>query len=417
MEKLWSFFSRARWILIGVLVLAVGFRAVSQAAFFRTEMTDLTVYLAAAKALREGRDPYSIITSRGWHFISPIASAVLFVPLTQMAVGLASAIWYILNIAFLVGTILLALDLLVAHDRVIVQRRIWGIPLLLLSGPIIVTLSRGQWSLLLGFLLTLGWWCYLTKRDFSCGFYFGLAATLKLLPLIFGVYLVAKRRWIPLGGFIVALAVGGVLMPGIFVKWARIPTLYREWAQLVVSPSLMGERSQLYDPLLSPILKRNQSISAVMSRLFVGATLTERRDSRLLVQKTATLLADVFLIVGAAIVLSRKRAARIATIEAAEVGLVSCLMLFLSPVSWSHYYTVLLLPLLLLTGAAMRLVAAPFSSRAATRVLAAIFAIVVIHEISATAQVYGAFLAAGMIVFGSCWYWLWRSRPDSALST
>lgn len=73
------------------------------------------------------------------------------------------------------------------------------------------------------------------------------------------------------------------------------------------------------------------------------------------------------------------------------------------------YYVVLLLPLILLTGAAMRLVDAPFSSRAATHVLTAFFAIVVVHEISATAQVYGALLTAGMIVFVSCWYWLWRS--------
>jgi hypothetical protein len=373
-------------------------------------MTDFTVYLAAGEALREGRDPYSIVTSRGWHFISPIASAALFAPLTRLPVGLASAIWYILNIAFLVGTILLALDLLVDHDCVTVPRRIWGIPLLLLSGPIIVTLSRGQWSLLIGFLLTLGWWCYLKKRDFSCGFYFGLAATLKLLPLIFGIYLVGKRRWISLSGFIVALAVGGVLMPGVFVKWQRIPPLYREFARLVVSPSLTGERSQLYNELLSPILKRNQSISAVTSRVFVGARLTNQRAAWIRVQKTVTLLADILLMAAAAVVLSRKRAARIATLEAAEVGLVSCLMLFVSPVSWSHYYALLLLPLLLLAGAATRLVEAPFSPRTAARVLAAIFAIVAIHEISPTAQVYGALLAAGIIIFISCWCWLWRSR-------
>src|SRR6202007_3371591 len=104
---------RVLWVAISGVFLFVGFRAVSQAAYFSSELTDFTVYLSAANALTRGLDPYSIVSARGWHFISSVAPAVLFAPWTEFPTGVASAIWFLLSVGFLAGTILLTLSLLI----------------------------------------------------------------------------------------------------------------------------------------------------------------------------------------------------------------------------------------------------------------------------------------------------------------
>jgi alpha-1,2-mannosyltransferase len=398
---------RVHWVVISALFLLVGLRAVSQAAFFSSEATDFTVYFSAADALTRGQDPYSIVSARGWHFISPVATAVLFTPLTQFPTAIASAIWYLLSIGFLGATIVLALDLLVPNKDSDVRTRTWIIALLVLAGPMIVTLSRGQWSLLIGFLITLGWWLYEKDRLFFSGFCFGFAAALKVLPIVFAFYLIVKRRWIALGGFITALVIGAVVMPGIFVKWSEIPRLHEEWFRLVLYPALTNTHNTVYGELLNPALKRNQSFAAVVFRT---------ANPSIWIRTACTLLLDASVAVIAAMTLWHNRIGRNTAVDAAEVGVVTCLMLFVSPVTWSHYYAELLLPTLLLTCVATGLVMGPLPQKRAITLLSVMFMVAVIHEFSAAAQMHGALLLNGAIVFGSCCYWAWRTDARERLT-
>jgi len=123
---------RVLWVAISGVFLFVGSRAVSQAAFFSSELTDFTVYLSAANALTRGIDPYSIESAHGWHFISPVATAVLFAPLTEFPTVVAAAIWYLLSVGFLAGTILLTLSLFIQDRDSGILARTWVVPLLLL---------------------------------------------------------------------------------------------------------------------------------------------------------------------------------------------------------------------------------------------------------------------------------------------
>ena len=87
-------------------------------------------------------------------------------------------------------------------------------------------------------------------------------------------------------------------------------------------------------------------------------------------------------------------------------------MLFVSPVTWSHYYAELLLPVLLLTCVATGDVKGPLPRRSAIALISVMLLVAVLHEVFTTAQIHGAILLNGMIVFGSCCYWLWRTdRP------
>jgi len=130
----------------------------------------------------------------------------------------------------------------------------------------VVTLSRGQWSLLIGLLITLGWWLSQKDHRFLSGHCFGFAAALKLLPIVFACYLIVKRRWVALGGFVTALIIGAIVMPGMFVKWLEIPKLYAEWFRLVVNPAFTGTHNDLYGELLNPAIKRSQQPKSVLSR-------------------------------------------------------------------------------------------------------------------------------------------------------
>ena len=270
----------ARWLFVALLFLAVGLRAVTQAGYFRSELTDFNVYYDAAVSLTAGHDPYRIVTERGWHFISPLLTAVVFVPLTSFPVIVAAAIWYVISVALLVATVYLALSRLLSVPSVLsvvnqfttegtegTEIGVWAVPLLILAGSIIVTLCRGQWFLLVGFLIVLGWWCHDAGHGPASGFLFGLAAALKVLPFLFLPYLLLKRRWSAVIGFVAAIAFGFVFLPGAFVRWRDLPRLHQEWLHIVVYPALNGSPSIVSGELLDLRLKRNQSTAAVTYRV------------------------------------------------------------------------------------------------------------------------------------------------------
>ena len=396
---------RLLWLVPILIFLYCGFRAVSQAGYFASEVTDFTVYFAAAVALTHGHDPYQIVSARGWHFISPVFTAIVLTPLTGLSVMLAAAVWYVLSLAFLIATLMLAFNRL-APERKLREYKpaLWIVPLVILAGPIIVTLSRGQWFLFIAFLITLAWWCHDTGREFWSGFSFGVAAALKVLPFLFLFYLLVKRRWIAVIGFAAAVFCGVVLLPGVFVRWSAIPGLHREWLHMVAYPAVTGSHSVVSGELLDLRLKRNQAIAAVVFRV---VTRFVQADIR--VAQAVTLTLDATVVIAAAIVLIRRRVERSPESAAVEIGLMSAAMLCVAPVAWSHYEVVLLLPLLLLTSVALKEIRAPISSTAASAILALMFAIAVIHELSANAQIFGAWLLNNSIVFGWCWYWLWTA--------
>ncbi len=101
---------------------------------------------------------------------------------------------------------------------------------------------------------------------------------------------------------------------------------------LVVVPAITGEQNVVYEELLKPELKRNQSVAGVASRLIPSAALQ------------STVIVDAAIFALAAVLLARKRSGRLPSGEAAEIGIVSRAMLCLSPVAWAHHFVVLLLP-------------------------------------------------------------------------
>src|SRR5262249_33970865 len=156
----------------------------------RPEGNDLSVYLAAARALVTGGDPYAVPLPQGFS-VYTLTIAALLVPLTWLPITVAQFGWFALNVAALLGA-LGTLD------------RLWGpeagardmrpslpfvVRLAVMAGVFFYPLGRhlklGQVDLIVLFLCARFLHADLAGRGLAAGMWLGSAIALKLVPLIF----------------------------------------------------------------------------------------------------------------------------------------------------------------------------------------------------------------------------------------
>jgi len=175
------------------------------------------------------------------------------------------------------------------------------------------------------------------RRDFLAGSLLALAAAVKLPLSLLGVYFLLSARWkVVAGGAATLLCLAAVSL-ALFGR-----DMHVQWFDAFVLSSSE-----------SKILAFNaQSVQAFFGRLETGGEYLQSWDARV-VGETAALAGNltVVLLYGVAVavcVLPRGRAAARADAMRAEL-LDCCIVIALacvtSPLSWSHYYTWLLLPL------------------------------------------------------------------------
>ena len=268
--------------------------------------TDLFVYLYGGRAVLDGlpvyesRDPVT-----GLHFTYPPFAAVLMVPLALLPTWLAAALWTGASVGALAAT-------------VVVVRRELGRPapgwlVALVTGgalalePVWQNLTFGQTNLFL--MLALFVDLVRPERRWS-GVLVGIAAGVKLTPLVFVVLLVLVGRRSAAAraalAFVGTVAVGFLVMPGSATNYWTGDNL--------VDASRVGP----------PELAHNQSVYGALTRLLDGEPPT------LLWLAIAGPLSLAVLVVGA---VWWRRGDRV---------LGTCLgalaMLVVSPVSWSHHW-------------------------------------------------------------------------------
>jgi hypothetical protein len=169
------------------------------------------------------------------------------------------------------------------------------------------------------------------------GIYLAAAVLLKVFPVLLLAYFVWQRRWVFVASTLVAMAVGAFLLPAMVWGWQRNLTYLREWTSKVGAPSVESEAERAENPLYSQLhssyLPRNQSLKAVLARL------THQPNAPYGAGVGAVML------VVTAVIAWRQRADLnpLLLLSAAVVW-----TLLISPVSWSHYFMLLLLPLTVL---------------------------------------------------------------------
>jgi alpha-1,2-mannosyltransferase len=281
--------------------------------FFRHpwSMLDLRIYMWGGEQVRHLEDPYlPTYLHSGLHFTYTPVAAGLFAALAVISVPIAKVLVIVASVASLVGALWLTWGAL-GYGR-----SAWRISATLLSAavalwlePVRQTLSFGQINLIL-MLIILADLCLPDGRWWK-GVGVGLAAGIKLTPLIFIPYLVLTRRYRAAG---VATAIFGLT---IAISLVALPAAAEDyWLDgLFLNASRLGPVRFI----------SNQSVNGALLRLF-GSTAAEQPYR--LVTEAAVGITGLLL------------AAWVSRRGEEMAGILICALtgLLISPVSWSHHW-------------------------------------------------------------------------------
>lgn len=253
----------AEWALIVFLAAQFGVRTLPGA--WRTLNTDFPNYYLTARLVREHYDTSRIYEWRwferqkdhrdidqrvvGMVPITPFSTLAVY-PLTSLTPLTAKRCWIVINL----GLLLAALYLLRAATQISWRRLVL---IAALSYPLRVNLTYGQYYVLLLFLLALAYWLYTRASRFSSGIAVGLAAGLKVFPVIFLLYFLRKKDWKALlGGAAGALFSAAISL--LVFGWS----LNRVYLFQVLPATFRGE-------VLDPYNLKLGSIASLLHRLFI----------------------------------------------------------------------------------------------------------------------------------------------------
>jgi len=277
---------------------------------------DFRVYLAGAHHLFSAA-LYSHST-RGELFTYPPFAALVFVPFGLIpSTAVAQILWVVLNDGALLGILALSIRA-IRSDLSTRVRWLWALGLsapAFFLDPVFLSIRNGQVDVLITLLVVwdLAGPRRLGRTSVPAGVLTGVAAAIKLTPLIFIPYLLLTRRgraaWRCAGTFALCEGVAFIVTPG-------AATAY--WTRCIFEYKRVGGYLGL-NGLFAPT---NQSILGALARINHGA-----------VSSGALWATD-----GVAAVIGLTVAARLHSRWSPFAGLVVCAMtaFLISPVSWTH---------------------------------------------------------------------------------
>jgi hypothetical protein len=297
-------------------------------------------WVAAEHLWRGGLNAGYPFTMRGNWSNLPII-AWFFVPLAPLGREAAGWTYLLIGVA---GTFA-AWALLARFSGLRGARAVALLFLFLVNGPLLNSLREGNCThlVLLLMVAALIWWQ--AGREFAAGAAIGLCAVIKLPLLLFGVYFLARRRWGIVAGGAAAIGVMALVSLALFGIGGHLA-----WFDEAVKPYL-GHALPAFNV---------QSIDGFLIRLSTGAEelLYWGPIEPSALHKLARYAAFAGLLGGFAWLAWRAETRRIVRPEAGPLQpqdllqfcAVLALALVISPISWTHYYALLLIPLGLYLG-------------------------------------------------------------------
>lgn len=258
--------------------------------------------------------------------------ALAFAPLSMMGLQKAQLTFGLLSCI----SVVLSVTILMKLSKLTDWRRTAIVWLFVLNGPLYYSLREGNLThiallLLLGALL-----CIEKHNELSAGALLAAAAVIKLPLALVGLYFFFKGRWKVVAGF----AVTGTFVVLASIAWAGWDShiaWYRE-AILPFSNRALGAFNV-------------QSIDGLLLRFREDTLLYDWQpisvDSSFILLKSGIV---VLLLLTSIIVLSNHSTGNERDWMFLEFSAVLSLALIISPISWTHYYLLLLLPLCLYLG-------------------------------------------------------------------
>jgi hypothetical protein len=260
-------------------------------------------------------------------FISPPPVALAYVPWANGDYLPALASFRVVSALAMLAAVLVAGLALAREDRLVAW--LVGVAALLVSFPVVSSLSLGQVDGFVMLALAVALWASTTRRWYVVGAALAVAVVLKVSPVLVLLLVVLRAGRDRVRVLVGAVGAAAVLLvssavvgrPGDLFTWVTD-----------VAPSLAtGNRTV-----------ENQSLPAALSRLFTHA------DD--IVRTTATLGGWRFvgLVGGPLAVIALWRVRHRRAFEALELGAAILVALLAAPVSWEHYLSWAVLALMLL---------------------------------------------------------------------
>lgn len=281
----------------------------------RTYEVDLGVYLRLGGKYIFTSHLYSfVLPNTSLPFTYPPFAALLFAPWQRTfgTVGSVQTVWTMGNVAVLVGVLVLSIRLVKPSLSKVSSWRLalaFSLPALLLN-PVLITIGFGQVNLFVMFLVM---WDLLTerrigKRQLPLGVATGLAAAVKLTPLLFVPYLLLTRRW--RGAVTCMVTFIGCEVLTFVVSPASSRTY---WTKAVFRPGRAGDLS----------IVDNQNLWSVLDRFAHG------------VLPSAVMLPLLALVAGGGLWLAAQAHRRSSPLLGVLICAGTCLIV--SPISWVHH--------------------------------------------------------------------------------
>lgn len=292
-------------------------------------------YPAGQALLRDGpRQTWQIGEDTSLAFVNLPILGYLFVPLALFERPAAGFLYLGIGTAAVVAMALLLARWLRLRGRALAVL----VMLFAANGPLVNSLREGNTTHIVGLILVVSLVFISTGRQFLAGVLLGFCAVVKLPLMLFCAYYVASKRWRIAVGAILTISLFGLASLQVFGSEVNIG-----WYNKCVVPYLTGVVGAF----------NVQSIDAFLLRLVSGASLLWDWDPvEVSLGHRIARYVMIGAILGGALFLMW-RANRISRLSLTgdmtalarlEFALVLSVALVVSPLSWVHYYLLLLLP-------------------------------------------------------------------------
>jgi hypothetical protein len=269
--------------------------------------------------------PYDVILDVNAH---PPAAVLVSLPFCKLSYAAAYFSW---NIASLVC---LAISLWLLIRPAGLDFSAWAIlpltSILLVGNPLAQQVNQGQLNLLLLLIITAAWATMRAERLEVSGFLVGVATAIKLFPGFLALYFAYRRQWSGVAFSVVGFVALNVLT-GAVLGWECYSDYFRtvvprvsEFRDFWPNASIAGFYSKLLDGASGHVIPLVKLPQLAQAATVVGA------------------LAVVGLVAWKCLKAKSQGDCDLA------FGLCIVAMLLVSPITWDHYFLLLLLPLAIL---------------------------------------------------------------------
>ena len=347
-------------------------------------MTDLTVFTGAGEAFfNPVEDPYEYQNIRGWMYAYPPLFAILLSPLSYLQTHDQAIVWFAICVllSWLAWRECLLLAQFVGEDISLTDlnetptRAIGWLAVATVGLPTLDCLQRGQVGVVLIYFLLLGVRLILTSQQpwikFIGGMFLVLPGVFKLLPFLpmclflfqLGVFAFVSKQnrlksafRLTVTGVAIGLFVFVFLFPSVCIGWEANLAHLNTWCARMVPMMNSAEKGQLDNPLAM----RNQSLTNGVFRCgnYVAHQVGWSQKDTVVdfnrggeppqlpmshpIAKIAVLVAKALIVASLLLLAICTSAQKDYLGTLAVFGLSNLAALCISPVSWGHYFMMLL---------------------------------------------------------------------------